>query len=35
MLKLRGQFTDADVADVADVARLALAGLVQTANSVA
>ena len=32
MLKLRGQFTDDDVADVA---RLALAGLVQTADSAA
>lgn len=32
MLKLRGRFTDDDVADVA---RLALAGLVQTADSAA
>jgi hypothetical protein len=32
MLKMRGRFTDADVADVA---RLALYGLVQAADSVA
>jgi hypothetical protein len=32
MLKMRGRFTDADVHDVA---RLALAGLIQTADSVA
>ena len=32
MLKVRGRFTDADVADVA---RLALAGLIQTADNAA
>jgi hypothetical protein len=32
MLRVRGRFTDADVADVA---KLAMAGLVQTADSAA